>query len=104
LPRITARSTSGGTGCSTCAAYTFTYNNAGDELTRVSTISGDTANGTTTFAYDQLDRVTTYTPVGVRNPDSPLSGLWTAPMLFLLDLVIGVLSRLLVGPNYDAGS
>jgi YD repeat-containing protein len=37
-------------------------NNAGNELTRVSTISGDTANGTTTFAYDALDRLTTYTP------------------------------------------
>jgi YD repeat-containing protein len=70
LGRPTARSTSGASGCSTCAAYTFTYNNAGNELTRVSTISGDTANGTTTFAYDALDRVTTYTPPAVISPQT----------------------------------
>ena len=36
----------------------------------MSTISGDTANGTTSFAYDALDRVTTYTPPSVISPQS----------------------------------
>jgi YD repeat-containing protein len=70
LGRLTARSTTGGTGCTACAVYSFTYNNAGNQLTRVSTISGDTANGTTSFAYDALDRLTTYTPPTVIQPQS----------------------------------
>ena len=65
LGRITARSTTGGTGCTSCAVYSFTYNNAGNQLTKVSTISGDTANGTTNFAYDPIDRLTSYTPPSV---------------------------------------
>jgi RHS repeat-associated protein len=36
----------------------------------VSTISGDTANGTTAFAYDALDRLTTYTPPTVISPQT----------------------------------
>jgi RHS repeat-associated protein len=34
----------------------------GSKLTQVSTISGATGNGTTTYAYDPLGRLTTYTP------------------------------------------
>ena len=36
----------------------------------MSTISGDTANGTTAFAYDALDRLTTYTPPTVISPQT----------------------------------
>jgi RHS repeat-associated protein len=70
LGRLTARSTTGGSGCTNCALYSFTYNNAGNQLTKASTISGDAANGTTTFAYDPLSRVTGYTPPTVIAPQT----------------------------------
>jgi RHS repeat-associated protein len=42
----------------TRAAYIYTYNRAGQRLSENSQITGDTANGTATFGYDSLGRVT----------------------------------------------
>jgi RHS repeat-associated protein len=62
LGRLTASSTTGSSGCTNCAVYAYTYNRASSKLTQVSTISGATGNGTTTYAYDPLGRLVTYTP------------------------------------------
>jgi RHS repeat-associated protein len=62
LSRVTAKSTTGASGCADCAVYAFGYNNAGNNISKVSTISGDTTNGTTAYAYDPLSRLTGYTP------------------------------------------
>jgi RHS repeat-associated protein len=62
LGRLTARATTGATGCTNCATYALTYNRASNELTALSTITGATGNGTTALAYDALSRLTTYTP------------------------------------------
>ena len=62
LNRLTSQST---TACpSGCATYTYTYgyNAAGNKIASTSTIPGDPALGTATYAYDELSRLTTYTP------------------------------------------
>lgn len=52
----------------TRAAYTHAYNAAGQRLSENSQITGDTANGTATFTYDPLGRLTTYGGVpGITN-------------------------------------
>jgi RHS repeat-associated protein len=56
--------TTTGTGGAARAAYTWTRNQAGQILSEASTISGDPANGTATFAYDLLGRLTGYTRAG----------------------------------------
>lgn len=48
------------------ASYTYAYNRAGNRLTEASTITGDPANGTATFGYDPLDRLTSYSLPGIR--------------------------------------
>ncbi len=40
------------------ASYMYAYNQAGSRLTEASTVTGDPANGTATFTYDQLGRLT----------------------------------------------
>jgi RHS repeat-associated protein len=40
------------------AVYAWTRNRGGNVLSEVSTITGDTTNGTTSFTYDQLGRLT----------------------------------------------
>ena len=50
----------------TRAAYTYTLNRAGSRLSEASTISGDPGNGTATFGYDPLGRLTTYGLPGIR--------------------------------------
>ncbi|HCS57045.1 MAG TPA: hypothetical protein DIW80_07240 [Gordonia polyisoprenivorans] len=42
------------------ASYTWTRNRAGQILTEASTITGDPTNGTTTYAYDALAHLTSY--------------------------------------------
>lgn len=42
------------------AAYTWTRNRAGQILSEASTITGDPSNGTTTYTYDPLARLTSY--------------------------------------------
>jgi hypothetical protein len=41
------------------AAYTWAHNRAGLVLSEASTITGDPANGTVSYGYDQLGRLTT---------------------------------------------
>jgi RHS repeat-associated protein len=62
LGRVTTRTTSGAPGCSSCAVSTLGYNNAGNIVSQTNTTTGDPTNGTTTYAYDPLSRLTTYTP------------------------------------------
>jgi RHS repeat-associated protein len=62
LNRLTARSTTGSSGCTNCASLTDTYNDADNIVSSASTITGSGANGTTTYAYDALDRLTNFTP------------------------------------------
>jgi RHS repeat-associated protein len=42
------------------ADYTYAYNAAGQRLTENSQVTGDTANGTASFAYDPLGRITSF--------------------------------------------
>ncbi|MGH7488010.1 MAG: RHS repeat-associated core domain-containing protein, partial [bacterium] len=49
-----------GTGSVSRAAYTYASNAAGQRLSENSQISGDSANGTATFAYDPVGRLATY--------------------------------------------
>jgi RHS repeat-associated protein len=58
--RLTARVTG------TRASYGYSYNRAGTRLTEASTITGDPGNGTATFAYDPLGRLTSFTLPGIR--------------------------------------
>jgi RHS repeat-associated protein len=48
------------------ASYAYTYNRAGNRLTETSTITGDPANGTATFGYDPLARLSSYSLPGIR--------------------------------------
>jgi RHS repeat-associated protein len=60
LGQLTAKTTVskvGTTTLSTPAAYTYTHNAAGDELSATSTITGDATNGTSTYGYDALGRL-----------------------------------------------
>ena len=57
-------------GDSDCAVVTYTHNRAGMRRTETSTIDGDPGNGTASFAYDGLGRLTGY--------DSPLGAPRTA--------------------------
>ena len=63
--QITAKRVSGQSDV-TLAAYTYTYNATGNELTANSTVTSDPTNGVRTYAYDTLSRLTaaaTPTPV-----------------------------------------
>jgi RHS repeat-associated protein len=44
----------------TRASYVYALNRAGQRLSEASTITGDPTNGTVTFAYDALGRITSY--------------------------------------------
>ena len=55
-PKVTSCTSSG------CGGYTYSFNAAGQKIGSGSTISGDPAAGTTSYQYDQLSRLTTYTP------------------------------------------
>ncbi len=55
-------STTLGIGSVNRATYGWTLNRAGNRLTEASTVAGDPTNGTTTYAYDPLSRLTAYTP------------------------------------------
>ncbi len=57
--------TSGGTDR---AVYGYTYNRAGQILTEAATVTGDASNGTISYAYDPLGRLTELDPVGCRHP------------------------------------
>ena len=46
------------TGGTDRAVYTWTHNRAGQILSEVSTITGDASNGTVTYTYDPLERLT----------------------------------------------
>lgn len=46
------------------AALTRAFNRAGQVLSEASTITGDPTNGTTTYAYDPLERLTSFTRAG----------------------------------------
>jgi RHS repeat-associated protein len=61
--RLTARSTTGSSGCTGCASLTDTYNDASNIVSSTSTITTSNANGTTDYAYDALDRLTNFTPI-----------------------------------------
>ena len=65
--RLTARAVAGSSGCTNCASLTFTYNDASNVVSKTSTITGAT-NGTTTFSYDAIDRLTGYTPPSAIQP------------------------------------
>lgn len=54
--------TTAGIGPVNRAVYTWTLNRAGNRLSENSQVTGDPTNGTTTYGYDQLDRLTGYTP------------------------------------------
>jgi RHS repeat-associated protein len=60
LGRETGRSTAA-TGPVNRAIYVLAYNRAGQILSEVSTITGDPTNGTTSYAYDPLERLASYT-------------------------------------------
>jgi YD repeat-containing protein len=67
LGRLASKTTIAGTSCGASGSpYTYTltpgYNAAGNMITSTSTIGGDPAAGTTTYAYDALSRLTGYTP------------------------------------------
>ena len=49
-----------GAGSVNRASYTYTLNRAGQRLSELSTITGDPTNGTVSFAYDALGRLTGY--------------------------------------------
>ena len=70
LNRLTARSTTGSSGCSNCASLTYTYNDASNIVSSTSTITGSSANGTTTYTYDAIDRVTAFTPPSAIQPQT----------------------------------
>ena len=60
IGRLTGKDTdtSNTTGGTDRAVYTWTHNRAGQILTEASTISGDASNGTVTYTYDPLERLT----------------------------------------------
>jgi len=60
VARETARSTTAA-GPVTRAAYSLAYNRAGQILTESTQVTGDPTNGTTTYAYDPLERLASYT-------------------------------------------
>jgi RHS repeat-associated protein len=67
LGRLASKTTIAGTNCGVGGSpYTYTltpgYNAAGNMISSASTIGGDPAAGTTTYAYDALSRLTGYTP------------------------------------------
>ncbi|MEI7745875.1 MAG: hypothetical protein WCK58_19230, partial [Chloroflexota bacterium] len=62
LGRTTSIATTGAPGCSHCATATDTYNAAGSRLTAQTTVTGGTANGTATYAYDANGRLLNYIP------------------------------------------
>jgi RHS repeat-associated protein len=49
------------------ASYAYAYNRSGSRLSEASTISGDPGNGTATFGYDALGRLTSYSLPGIRS-------------------------------------
>jgi RHS repeat-associated protein len=67
LNRLNARSTTGSTGCTNCVSLTDTYNDASDIVLSTSTIA-PSSTSTTTYAYDPLARLTTYTPPSAIQP------------------------------------
>jgi RHS repeat-associated protein len=61
---LTSSTTSTG-GSPTRASYAYTYNRAGLRLSETSAVSGDPANGTGTYGYDELGRLATFgSPLG----------------------------------------
>jgi RHS repeat-associated protein len=46
------------------AQYTWTVNRAGQVLSETSTVTGDASNGSVTYAYDPLGRLTGFAPTG----------------------------------------
>ena len=70
LNRLTARSTTGSAGCTNCASLTYTYNDASNIVSSSSTIIGSSANGTTAYAYDAIDWLTTFTPPSAIQPQT----------------------------------
>lgn len=63
--RMLTKVTTGAGGSPTRASYSYANNRAGMRLSEASTISGDPANGTASFGYDALGRLTSYTsPLG----------------------------------------
>jgi len=67
LGRLASKTTIAGSTCGVGGSpYTYTltpgYNAAGNMITSTSTIGGDPAAGTTTYVYDALSRLTSYTP------------------------------------------
>jgi YD repeat-containing protein len=59
LGRSTTKETK--TGATSRAAYTWTRNQAGEVLSEASSITSDPTNGTRTYAYDALARLTAFT-------------------------------------------
>ena len=63
--RMLTKTTLGSGGTPTRASYVYTDNRAGLRLSEASVLTGDPANGTASFAYDALGRLTTYgSPLG----------------------------------------
>jgi RHS repeat-associated protein len=63
LGRLTSKDAESGGGTDR-AMYDWTHNRAGQILTEASTVSGDSTNGTTTYTYDPLARLSGYTRSG----------------------------------------
>lgn len=66
LGRETGRSTAA-VGPVNRAVYALAYNRAGQILSETSTITGDPTNGATTYAYDPLERLTSFTRAASSN-------------------------------------
>ncbi len=65
IGRLLTKVTTGSGGTPTRASLTYTYNRAGVRLSEASTVTGDPANGTASFAYDAIGRLTSYaSPLG----------------------------------------
>jgi YD repeat-containing protein len=65
IGRLLTKVTTGSGGTPTRSSVTYTYNRAGQRLSEASTITGDPANGTASFTYDAIGRLTAYTsPLG----------------------------------------
>lgn len=58
----------------TNAAFTYTLNRAGRRLAEDAQVAGDPQNGTATFTYDRLGRLTDYALPGIRT----LAATWQA--------------------------
>ena len=67
LGRTTSVTTTGAASCSACASFAYSYNAAGARLGAVASVAGAGANGTTSYAYDPIGRLSRYTP-----PNTPV--------------------------------